>query len=45
VLYEESSGTLLCGDLFIQVGNAPALTSSDVVGPRLRQRIYSISST
>jgi flavorubredoxin len=35
VLYEESTGTLLCGDLFTQVGNAPALTSGDVVGPAL----------
>jgi flavorubredoxin len=35
VLYEESSGTLLCGDLFTQVGNAPALTSSDIVGPAI----------
>jgi flavorubredoxin len=35
VLYEESSGTLLCGDLFTQVGNAPALTSGDIVGPAL----------
>lgn len=35
VLYEESSGTLLCGDLFTQLGNAPALTSGDIVGPAL----------
>jgi flavorubredoxin len=35
VLYEEGSGTLLCGDLFTQVGDAPALTSGDVVGPAL----------
>jgi len=35
VLYEESTGTLLCGDLFTQVGNASALTSSDVVGPAI----------
>lgn len=33
VLYEESTGTLLCGDLFTQLGNAPALTEGDVVGP------------
>ena len=33
VLYEESTGTLLCGDLFTQLGNGPALTESDVVGP------------
>jgi flavorubredoxin len=35
VLYEESTGTLLCGDLFTQVGNAPALTGGDIVGPAL----------
>ena len=26
VVYEESTGTLLCGDLFTQLGNGPALT-------------------
>ena len=35
VLYEESTGTLMCGDLFTQVGDGPALTSSDVVGPAI----------
>jgi flavorubredoxin len=33
VIYEESSATLFCGDLFTQVGNHPALTSNDIVGP------------
>lgn len=33
VLYEESTGTLLCGDLFTQLGDPPALTSDDIVGP------------
>jgi flavorubredoxin len=33
VMYEESSGTLLCGDLFTQLGNGPALTEGDIVGP------------
>lgn len=33
LLYEETSGTLLCGDLFTQVGDGPALTASDIVGP------------
>lgn len=32
VLYEEASGTLLCGDLFTQLGDGPALTRSDIVG-------------
>ena len=33
VLYEETTGTLLCGDLFSQVGSGPALTTNDVVEP------------
>jgi flavorubredoxin len=32
VVYEETTGTLLCGDLFSQVGNGPAMTGDDVVG-------------
>lgn len=35
VLFEETTGTLLCGDLFSQVGAPPALTSGDIVGPAL----------
>jgi flavorubredoxin len=35
VLYEEASGTLLCGDLFTQLGDGPALTEADVVGPAI----------
>lgn len=33
LLYEETTGTLLCGDLFTHIGDGPALTESDVVGP------------
>jgi flavorubredoxin len=33
VMFEESTGTLLCGDLFTQLGDGPALTEGDVVGP------------
>lgn len=33
VVFEESTGTLLCGDLFTQLGDGPALTSGDIVGP------------
>jgi hypothetical protein len=33
VLYEETTGTLLCGDLFSSVGNGPALSTADPVGP------------
>ena len=32
---EEASGTLLCGDLFTQTGDGPALTQSDIVGPAI----------
>lgn len=35
VLYEESTGTLLCGDLFTQLGRGPALTGGDIVGPAI----------
>ena len=35
VLYEETTGTLLCGDLFTQLGDGPALTTGDVVGPAI----------
>ena len=35
VFYEEASGTLLCGDLFTQLGDGPALTGGDVVGPAI----------
>jgi len=35
VLYEESTGTLMCGDLFTQLGNGSALTEGDVVGPAI----------
>jgi flavorubredoxin len=35
VLYEESTRTLMCGDLFTQIGDGPALTEGDVVGPAI----------
>lgn len=35
VLYEEASGTLLCGDLFTQTGDRAAMTESDIVGPAI----------
>jgi flavorubredoxin len=31
VLHEESTGTLLCGDLLSQVGDGPAITSDDIL--------------
>jgi len=35
VLFEESTKTLMCGDLFTQLGDGPALTEGDVVGPAI----------
>ena len=35
VLYEEGSGTLLCGDLFTQLGNGGPLVTGDIVGPAI----------
>lgn len=35
VMFEETTGTLLCGDLFTQLGDGPALTDRDVVGPAI----------
>ena len=31
MLYEETTSTLFCGDLFTQVGDGPALTTDDIV--------------
>lgn len=33
VIIEEGTGTLLCGDLFTQLGNEAALTTGDIVSP------------
>ena len=33
VLFEETTQTLLCGDLFTHLGDGPALTTGDIVGP------------
>jgi flavorubredoxin len=35
VLYEETIGTLLCGDLFTHVGRGQALVEKDIVGPAI----------
>ena len=36
VMFEETTGTLLCGDLFTQLGDNPALTTGDIVGPAIQ---------
>ena len=35
VLFEETTATLFCGDLFTHAGDGPALTEGDIVGPAL----------
>jgi hypothetical protein len=35
LLFEESTRTLFCGDLFTQLGDGPALTEGDIVAPAL----------
>ena len=45
VLFEETTGTMLCGDLFTQVGAGPALTSDDIVEPAVAaEQIFRASS-
>ena len=33
ILFEEATSTLLCGDLFTHLGDGPALTDGDILGP------------
>jgi flavorubredoxin len=35
VMFEETTRTLLCGDLFTHLGNGPAVTTEDIVGPAM----------
>ncbi len=35
VLFEETTRTLLCGDLFTRLGDGPAVTADDIVGPAM----------
>lgn len=35
LFYEETTNTLLCGDLFTHLGDGPALTTDDIVGPAM----------
>jgi hypothetical protein len=36
LLFEETTGTLLCGDLCTALGDSPALTEQDITGPALQ---------
>jgi flavorubredoxin len=45
VIYEETSRTLFCGDLFTQCGDDAALTESDIVGPAIEaENLFHASS-
>ena len=35
VIFEETTQTLFCGDLFAHPGNPPALTQADIIGPAM----------
>ena len=35
LLFEETTATLFCGDLFTAVGQGPAMTEHDIVGPAI----------
>ncbi|MGH7916129.1 MAG: MBL fold metallo-hydrolase [Candidatus Binataceae bacterium] len=46
LLYEETTGTLFCSDLFTQTGDCPALTDKDIVGRALTvEKMLPFSST
>lgn len=45
VLFEETTRTLLCGDLFTRLGDGPALVDEDIVGPAMEaERLFRYSS-
>jgi flavorubredoxin len=45
VIFEETTSTLLCGDLFARLGNGPPLTENDIVGPAMTaEDFFSLTS-
>src|SRR5262245_54465455 len=40
VIYEETTQTLFCGDLFTRLGDGPALTSTDIVEPAMEEEDF-----
>ena len=45
VLFEETTGTLLCGDLFTSLGDGPALSDDDPIAPALEaEEVFHASS-
>ena len=45
VMFEESTATLMCGDLFTHLGDGPALSHSDIVGPAIAAEDAFVSSS
>ena len=41
VIFEETTSTLFCGDLFTHLGNGPALTNTDIVEPAMAAEDHS----
>jgi flavorubredoxin len=45
LLYEETTGTLFCGDLFTHMGDTPAMTEGDILGPAIEaEKAYGFTS-
>jgi flavorubredoxin len=45
LLYEETTKTLLCGDLFTHLGDGPAITTGDILGPAIEaEQVFHASS-
>jgi flavorubredoxin len=45
VFHDETTGTLLCGDLFSHPGNGPAITETDIVAPAMEaEDLFGFSS-
>ena len=45
MLYEETTATLLCGDLFTHLGDGAAVTDKDIVGPAVEaERLFHYTS-
>jgi flavorubredoxin len=45
VLFEETAGTLLCGDLFTSIGDGPAVTTDDLVEPAMAAEAMFLASS
>jgi flavorubredoxin len=45
IFFEETTNTLLCGDLFTHPGDGPAITGADIVGPAMEaEDLFGFSS-